>query len=148
MGILENVDNKNISTNDASQVEKWVNVCNQHDLTENSGVCALLQTISSQSNSDFQQIALFYVPSMTKVFAVSNWDPIGKANVMYRGIIGSIENEPMISSPLYKQHFSLLTGQCVEQNEVKLDVFDAKLENGQVYVNPIALTISSPANVA
>ena len=56
-------------------------LCSQDDLVANSGVCVLVGT---------QQVALFYLPDHEPtVFAVSNWDPIGKANVISRGMIGS-----------------------------------------------------------
>lgn len=58
-----------------------------------------------------QQAELFYLPGdEPHVYALQNWDPIGKAYVMARGIVGDVKGEPCVASPLYKQHFSLLTG--------------------------------------
>ena len=53
----------------------WITVCNVDDLVDNSGVCALVQD---------QQVAIFKISSANdeQVAAVSNWDPIGKANVL------------------------------------------------------------------
>lgn len=98
-------------------------ICSATDLIENSGVCALI---------DEAQVALFYLPDTEqKVFALSNWDPIGKANVMSRGIIGNVGDELVVASPLYKQHFSLITGQCLEE-EAMLTTFNVALENDVV----------------
>jgi nitrite reductase (NADH) small subunit len=74
--------------------------------------------------ADERQIALFYFPSYSPYFfAVDNSDPIGGANVLSRGILGDVKGEPVIASPLYKQHFSLVTGFCIEQPDVQLKTY-------------------------
>lgn len=104
----------------------WSAVCEQSALIKNSGVCALINN---------QQIAIFHIENSTeKVFAVSNYDPIGKANVIYRGIVGSVANEPVIASPLYKQQFSLTNGRCLQQDDTSLKTYPARLANGQVQI--------------
>ena len=81
--------------------------CKLNDLVENSGVCALVNG---------QQIAIFYLPGETPaVYAIDNWDPIGEANVLYRGIVGEIKGELVVASPLYKEHYSLVSGKCLEK---------------------------------
>ena len=81
-----------------------------------------------------EQIAIFHLPnSEEKIFAVGNYDPIGKANVLYRGIVGCIADEPVVASPLYKQHFSLKTGRCL-QEEQSIAVYDIRIENELVQV--------------
>lgn len=103
-------------------------LCLVSDLIPNSGVCALYEAPGAA-----QQIALFYLPAEEQqVFAVSNWDPIGKANVISRGIVGSIGGAKVIASPLYKQHFDLETGQCLEDESVALRVYPVALENDRV----------------
>ena len=87
-------------------------ICHTSDLVKNSGVCALIND---------EQVALFYLPHTDKkLFAVSNWDPIGKANVLSRGILGDIKGNIVIASPLYKQHFNLETGVCLEDAIARL----------------------------
>ena len=103
----------------------WADLCSLHDLVPNSGVCALF---------DEQQIALFYIPSASKVFAVSQYDPIGKANVISRGLVGSIGEKLFVASPLYKQHFLLEDGSCVEDTSVSLKVWATKVEGDRVYI--------------
>ncbi len=39
-----------------------------------------------------EHVALFYIPD-NGVYAVQDWDPIGKAYVMSRGIVGDIDGE-------------------------------------------------------
>ena len=54
--------------------------------------------------------------------------------MMYRGIVGSVKGEAVIASPLYKEHYSLVTGKCVENEAVSLSVYDVRLEDGRVQV--------------
>lgn len=82
------------------------------------------------------QIALFYIPEMhPKIYAISNWDPIGKANVLSRGIMGDINGELIVASPLYKQHFSLIDGRCLEDEKISVPVFQASLDNEKVLLS-------------
>lgn len=103
----------------------WIDVCDLNDLQPDSGVCALVAG---------QQIALFYLHRSGEVFAVSNFDPIGKANVLSRGMIGDLGGEPMLASPLYKQHYSLQTGVCFEYTDVKIATYPVRIDNHRVVV--------------
>ena len=97
----------------------WIAACHLNDLIPNSGICALFQG---------QPVAIYYLPEETpSLYALSNWDPIGKASVMSRGILGSIGDALVIASPLYKQHFSLVTGTCLEQPEHCLQSYAVRL---------------------
>lgn len=69
-----------------------------------------------------------------RVHAVGNWDPIGKAMVLARGIVGDVKGEPMLASPLYKQRFSLITGQCLDDPGVRIPVHPVRVVDGQIYV--------------
>ena len=99
-------------------------VCEQNDLIPNAGVCALI---------DNQQVAIFYLPEQSdSLFAIDNFDPFSKANVLSRGIIGSFDERIVVASPLLKQHFDLKTGQCMEDETVTVKTWPLKLVNGQV----------------
>ncbi len=99
-------------------------VCQTQDLIPNSGVCALVNG---------KQVALFYFPEDDQpVRAVSNWDPIGQANVLSRGIVGDLKGRLVVASPLYKQHFDLKTGECLEDDQAKLEVFPVSIEENLV----------------
>lgn len=108
---------------------EWIEICALNDITPNTGVGALLHE---------QQIALFRVGHEQRVYALSNTDPFSGANVMSRGIIGDLQGERVVASPIYKQHFSLATGRCLEDKDQRLLVFPTKVEQGRVYVSPIA----------
>ncbi len=110
-----------------SSVEKqWQTICSVEDLVDNSGVCVLL--------ADETQVAIFSVPADEhQVYAIGNYDPIGKANVLYRGIIGSNQGEPVVASPLYKQQFSLKSGKCL-QDELSVDAFETRVQASEVQI--------------
>lgn len=102
-------------------------ICSQHDLVENSGVCALVNG---------EQIALFYLPeSEQKVFAISNWDPIGKANVLSRGIVGDLNGKFVVASALYKQHFDLESGKCLEDETALVKVYQVSLKDNKILLS-------------
>ncbi len=104
----------------------WTELCLLADLPPNAGLAARLGET---------QIALFHLPdSAEKVFAIGNFDPKGGANVLSRGILGSLGGERVVASPLHKQHYRLTDGQCLEDDAVKVPVWAVKIENGAVWV--------------
>ncbi|MGZ5016485.1 MAG: nitrite reductase small subunit NirD, partial [Methylobacter sp.] len=83
-----------------------------------------------------EQVAIFWMPeSDAKVYAIGNYDPFGNANVLSRGLIGDIGGQPVVASPLYKQHYNLQTGVCLEDESVKIPVYAIRIDNGSVQVN-------------
>lgn len=102
-------------------------VCQTSDLVDNSGVCALINE---------QQVALFKlsVREQVQLFAISNWDPIGKANVLYRGLLTSVGETITVASPLYKQRYSLATGQCLDADEIAVRVYPIRIEQQLVQI--------------
>jgi NAD(P)H-dependent nitrite reductase small subunit len=105
-------------------LKNWTAVCALDDIVPNSGVCALISG---------RQVAVFRV-SDDRVYALSNHDPFSNANVLSRGIVGDIKGELVVASPVYKQHFNLATGQCIEDEAVKVTSFAARVSNGMVEV--------------
>lgn len=105
---------------------QWQDVCSVDDLQPDSGVCALV---------DGQQVAIFYMPKDKSVYAINNYDPFGRANVLSRGLIGDINGQPVVASPLYKQHFNLQTGVCLEDETVTIPAYPVRIENGSVQVS-------------
>ncbi|MGH8572569.1 MAG: nitrite reductase small subunit NirD, partial [Gammaproteobacteria bacterium] len=98
-------------------VDKWVEVCAFDDLLPWYGACALVRG---------RQIAIFRVGEGQELHAIDNYDPIGRANVLSRGIVGDIGGELCVASPLYKQHFSLKTGQCLEKKDIRVPVYSVR----------------------
>lgn len=104
-------------------MSEWVTICEDADLIPGTGVCALLGE---------EQVAVFKLKKDSRVFAISNFDPIGKANVLSRGMTGSIGEAIVVASPLYKQHFNLETGECLEDAEASVKTFPVRIEGGKV----------------
>ncbi len=103
----------------------WIEVCAVDDLVPNAGICALV---------DKKQIAIFSMPKIDGLFAIDNFDPFSAANVLSRGMVGDLGGEPMVASPMYKQHFSLKTGQCFEDEAVKVAVYAVQVCEGKVQI--------------
>ncbi len=105
---------------------RWYPVCHVHDLVPGSGVCVRLGEA---------QIALFYLPNEAPtLYALGNWDPKGRANVLSRGIVGDVDGTLVVASPLYKHHYCLETGQCLEDEACTIPVFPTRIDENQVWV--------------
>jgi len=48
--------------------------------------------------------------------------------------VGDLKGELVVASPVYKQHFSLSTGQCLEDPGVRVAVFPAHIDGDTVLV--------------
>ncbi|WP_223487413.1 nitrite reductase small subunit NirD [Pseudomonas sp. A-RE-19] len=111
----------------AANAQAWQAVCSQQDLVSNSGVVVWL---------DGAQVALFYLPQAEgcTLYAIDNHDPQSGANVIGRGLIGSLKGDLVVASPIYKQHFRLEDGSCLEYPEQRLRVWPVRLNAGVVEV--------------
>ncbi|BDZ41485.1 hypothetical protein GCM10025865_07840 [Paraoerskovia sediminicola] len=113
-----------------------VRVCLARDLPVERGAAALLGTV---------QVALFRLADGS-VHAVQQVDPFSGANVMSRGIVGTRSGEPTVAGPMYKQVYSLHTGECLERagyepvagHEPRLRVHPVEVRDGVVLVEPVA----------
>ena len=103
----------------------WLSVCQESDLINNIGVCALLNE---------HQVAIFKL-SNGDIYAIDNYDPFSDANVLSRGICGDVKGQPVVASPIYKQHFNLMTGQCLEDESIKIPVYQLRVINGLVEIS-------------
>ncbi|WP_159652999.1 nitrite reductase small subunit NirD [Vibrio atypicus] len=104
---------------------------------EKEKVCELSELPPYQGRTvihDGEQVALFNVPGIG-IYAVQHWDPIGKAFVISRGIVGDINGHLCVASPLYKQHFKLDSGECVEYPEVSLKTWKVSVENSDIILS-------------
>jgi nitrite reductase (NADH) small subunit len=106
--------------------QQWTTICPLDRILPNTGVCALVND---------RQVAVFRVGQGTDVYAIDNYDPFSKAYVLSRGIVGDRHGVPKIASPIYKQNFSLLTGECLDDSSVKLQTFPTQVVDGEVLVS-------------
>ena len=103
---------------------KWMDICPLSEIAPNAGACALVEG---------QQVAIFRVGE-SNIFAISNYDPFSKTFVLSRGIVGERNGIPKVASPIYKQNFSLLTGQCLDDETVSIPTFTARVVDQRVQV--------------
>ena len=104
-------------------VDLWQSICDLDELLPDSGVAALIEG---------RQVALFRVG--TSVYAIDNFDPNSGANVISRGIVGDIAGEPVVASPVYKHHFSLITGRCLEDVEQSVHAWPVRIHENRVWI--------------
>jgi nitrite reductase (NADH) small subunit len=104
-------------------IAQWVTVCPLSRIIPNTGVCALVND---------EQVAIFRVEDA--VYAIANFDPFSQAYVLSRGIVGDRQGIPKVASPIYKQNFNLMTGECFDDETVKLKVFPVRVLDDQVQV--------------
>ncbi len=107
-----------------SRMNEWIKVCRLDDIVPNTGVCALVGG---------EQVAVFRVDDGS-LYAIGNHDPFSHANVLSRGIVGDLKGELVVASPVYKQHFSLVTGRCLEDDTVGVRTFAVRIEDGAIYI--------------
>ncbi|TXG01236.1 nitrite reductase small subunit NirD [Massilia arenae] len=108
------------------QLERWTAVCLLSDIVPDTGVCALLNG---------HQVAVFRVGAdEPRVFAIDNYDPNSQAAVLSRGLVGSIGERIVVASPIYKQHFDLQSGECLEAPAQSVASYPARIDGGQVWV--------------
>lgn len=106
------------------EMQETMALCRLDDIVPNTGVCALVAG---------RQVAVFRLDD-DSVHAIDNLDPFSQANVLSRGIVGDLKGELVVASPVYKQHFSLATGRCLEDPAVSVAVFPAWVEGDTVLV--------------
>ncbi|MCB1685685.1 MAG: nitrite reductase small subunit NirD [Pseudomonadales bacterium] len=81
------------------------------------------------------QVAIFYLPDeLQRVYAIGNLDPMSGAAVLARGIVGDKAGELVVASPIYKHHYSLFTGRCLEEEAVSVPVYRALISDSHLYL--------------
>jgi nitrite reductase (NADH) large subunit len=103
--------------------ERWLDACALEDLVEGTGVGALLGG---------RQVAIFQVHG--RVYALDNFDPASRANVLSRGLTGNLQGERVVASPIYKHHYSLTSGRCIEDPTFNVSAWPARVIDGRVQV--------------
>ncbi len=107
----------------------WTYVCPLARIVPNAGVCAKVGAA---------QVAVFRLVSPDGcdegVFALGNFDPKSQANVLSRGLLGDLGGVPVVASPVYKNHYALATGVCLEDEELSVPVYAVRVAEGEVFV--------------
>lgn len=109
--------------------DRWTRVCSLTDLVPERGAAALVDGV---------QVALFRLED-DSVLAVQQHDPFSGANVLCRGLVGSVGDVTVLSSPMFKQVWSLRTGECLDaggKEPQDLATFQVRVDGGDVFVGP------------
>ena len=102
----------------------WTEVCALDALVPGRGRAALVEG---------KQVAVFRLAD-DSLFAIANFDPFSKANVLSRGIVGSKGDAVKVASPIFKQNFDLRTGQCLDDASVSVETFPVRVVAGRVEI--------------
>ncbi|MBP6900394.1 MAG: nitrite reductase small subunit NirD [Burkholderiaceae bacterium] len=102
----------------------WTPVCALDDILPDTGVAARVQG---------RHVAVFRV-GQDRLYAIDNVDPKAGASVLARGLVGSLGERIVVASPLYKHHFDLATGECLELPELSVQAHAVRVEDGQVSI--------------
>ncbi|MBZ2169697.1 nitrite reductase small subunit NirD [Marinobacter sp. F4216] len=102
-------------------------VCRLRDLIPGSGIAVWTPA---------GPVAIFYLPEQTpSMYGISHHDPFSGANVLARGITGDLKGHLVVASPIYKQHFDLRTGVCLEDENVRIPTYQVHVDGGDVLVD-------------
>ncbi|WP_280547439.1 MULTISPECIES: nitrite reductase (NAD(P)H) small subunit family protein [unclassified Halomonas] len=143
------------ATNPMTQT--WQRLCHRADLVPFSGVAAWVETAEGPA-----QVAIFYIPCgpntpqpagpntpegtlpgpntpgeaghESELYAIDHHDPIAGANVNARGIVGDLKGQPVVASPLYKHHYRLTDGQCLENPGLRLRTWAVSFHEDRVMI--------------
>lgn len=102
-----------------------IKICPVADLPVNLGVGALVGG---------QQVALFKLNS-GEIYAIGNFDPFSEANVLSRGLVGDLQGHKVVASPIYKHHYNLQTGECLEDNSIKVPAYNVVVQDEVLYIS-------------
>jgi nitrite reductase (NADH) small subunit len=104
----------------------WNPVCSLDDIVPNTGICALVND---------KPVAVFHVKGKEeKLFAIDNFDPNANASVLSRGLIGSLGQRVVVASPIYKHHFCLESGECLEAPHNSVNAYPVRVEDRMILV--------------
>lgn len=109
---------------DSTTPDSMTPVCAVEAIPLEGGVAALV---------DGSAVAVFRAYDGS-VFAIGNVDPFSGASVLSRGIVGNRGDAPVVSSPMYKQAFDLRTGQCLDDDSVRVPAYAVSVVDGVVHV--------------
>jgi nitrite reductase (NADH) small subunit len=104
--------------------DTWIKICPLEDLPVQRGVTALVHG---------QAVAVFRTYDDT-VYALGNHDPISRSSVLARGIVGTRDDVPFVASPVHRRAFDLRTGRCLDDESVRVPVFDVRVTDGIVQI--------------
>lgn len=106
--------------------QQWHDICDINDILPSMGRCALFNN---------QQVAIFRVLDQSgkeQIYAINNFCPFSESNTISRGLTGNITDKVVVASPIYKQHFDLSTGLCIEDESVSIKTYPVRIDGNTI----------------
>jgi nitrite reductase (NADH) small subunit len=117
----------------------WAPVCRLQDLVPERGAAVIVGG---------RQVAVFRTVD-GDVRAIGNRDPFSHAFVLARGLVGTRGDREVVTSPMYKQAFDLVTGECLDAPGVAVEAYDARVRHGVVELRSVAsLSATTPLEIS
>ena len=105
---------------------QWFAICELDDVLPNMGRCALFND---------KQIAIFRILTAAgseELYAIDNYCPFSHSNTLSRGITGNLVGKVVVASPIYKQHFDLNTGVCLEDQSININIYPVRVHGNTI----------------
>ena len=112
------------TTGGTAAAARWTAVCPLERLQPERGVAALVGG---------EPVAVIRTHD-DRLWALHNVDPFSRASVLSRGIVGDVAGTPVVASPIFKQHFALDSGRCLEDSSVAVVTYPVRVNEGTVEV--------------
>lgn len=104
----------------------WFVACHTTDVPDNGGVCVKLEQ---------EQIAIFNFSRRNEWYATQNLCPHRQQMALSRGMVGSHEGEPKVACPFHKKTFSLVSGECMNDDTCSsIRTYPIRIEKGMVLI--------------
>ncbi len=104
----------------------WVPVCDVESVLPGGGACVTFEGV---------QVAIFRMEGSGKWYATQNRCPHWNEMVLSRALTGSHGDEPKIACPMHKRTFSLRDGRCLSGDDLAIETFAVRVEEGVVYLS-------------
>lgn len=106
--------------------EGWQRICRVEELQVDRGATALAHGSA---------LAVFRTVD-DQVYAVGNHEPVARASVLARGIVGSRDGVPTVFGPTHRHAFDLRTGRCLDDPHLSVPSYPVQVVDGVVFVGP------------
>ncbi len=139
---MTDVERRSASEETPLSLAEWTTICPLERLPFDRGVGAIIdgEPIAVFRLSPSDEPSAVGSEAAEEILAVSHIDPVSGSPVMARGLVGSFASPPTeiptLASPLHKQRYNLRTGDCLDDETLRLRVFDVRVIDGIVMAKP------------